>query len=97
MLTSKSASRHNGVHLFDILTSKSALRPPVFLNSFDLEICATLQRHVLFAYLNFQKSSEAEALFCTFDIEMCFAPQQRALFQHLNFQKCSDVEVFCTF
>jgi hypothetical protein len=84
------------VHLFDILTSKSAPRPPVFLNSFDLEICATPQRHVLFAYLNFQKGSEAEA-FCTFDIEMCFAPQQRALFQHLNFQKCCGVEVFLAF
>ena len=31
MLASKCASRHNGVHFFDISTSKSALNPSVFL------------------------------------------------------------------
>ena len=30
LLTSKRASRHNGVHFFDVSTSKSALRPSVF-------------------------------------------------------------------
>ena len=30
LLTSKCASRHNAVHFFDISTSKSAPRPPVF-------------------------------------------------------------------
>ena len=30
ILTSKCASRHNGVHFFDVSTSKSALRPSVF-------------------------------------------------------------------
>ena len=30
LLTSKFASRHTGVHFFDIATSKSALKPDVF-------------------------------------------------------------------
>ena len=38
ILTSKCASRDNGVHFFDISTSKSAPRPPDF-NTFDFEMC----------------------------------------------------------
>ena len=42
ILTSKCASRHNGVHFFDISTSKSGPRPPVF-STFGLQnvLCAT--------------------------------------------------------
>ena len=47
ILTSKCASRHNGVHFFDISTSKSGPRPPVF-NTFDLEMCFAPQRRALF-------------------------------------------------
>ena len=83
ILTWKCASRHNGVHFFDISTSKSGPRPPVFY-TFDLEMCFAPQRRALFRHLNFQKWSEAE--------EMCFAPQRRALFRHLNFQKWSEAE-----
>ena len=82
-------------HFFDISTSKSGPRPPVF-NTFDLEMCFAPQRRALFRHLNFQKWSEAE-VFCTFDLEMCFAPQRRALFRHRNFQKSADAQVFCTF
>ena len=57
-------SRHNGVHFFDISTSKSGPRPPVF-NTFDLEMCFASQRRALFRHLNFQKWSGAE-VFCTF-------------------------------
>ena len=64
LLTSKCASRHNGVHFFDISTSKSGPRPPVF-NTFDLEMCFAPQRRALFRHLNFQKWSDAE-VFCTF-------------------------------
>ena len=64
LLTWKCASRHNGVRFFDISTSKSGPRPPVF-NTFDLEMCFAPQRRALFRHRNFQKSSDAE-VFCTF-------------------------------
>ena len=64
ILTWKCASRHNGVHFFDISTSKSGPRPPVFY-TFDLEMCFAPQWRALFRHLNFQKWSEAE-VFCTF-------------------------------
>ena len=51
-------------HFFDISTSKSGPRPPVF-NTFDLEMCFAPQRRALFRHLNFQKWSEDE-VFCTF-------------------------------
>ena len=47
ILTWKCASRHNGVHFFDIWTSKSGPRPSVF-NTFDLEMCFAPQRRALF-------------------------------------------------
>ena len=64
ILTWKCASRHNGVHFFDISTSKSGPRPSVF-NTFDLEMCFAPQRRALFQHLNFQKWSGA-GVFCTF-------------------------------
>ena len=64
ILTWKCASRHNGVHFFDIATSKSGPRPSVF-NTFDFEMCFAPQRRALFRHLNFQKCSEA-GVFCTF-------------------------------
>ena len=64
ILTSKCASRHNGVHFFEIWTSKSGPRMVCFVH-FDLEMCFALQRRALFRYRNFQKWSDAE-VFCTF-------------------------------
>ena len=64
ILTWKCASRHNGVHFFDISTSKSGPRM-VFFVHFDLEICFAPQRRALFRHLNCQKSSE-NGVFCTF-------------------------------
>ena len=64
ILTWKCASRHNGVHFFDISTSKSGPRPPVF-NTFDFEMCFAPQRRALFRHLNFQKWSD-HGVFCTF-------------------------------
>ena len=96
ILTWKCASRHNGVHFFDISTSKSGPRPPVF-NTFDFEMCFAPQRRALFQHLNFQKCSETVSFFYTFDFQMCFAPQRRTLFRHHNFQKWSDVGVLCAF
>ena len=64
ILTSKFASHHNGVHFFDISTSKSGPSMVCFLH-FDFEMCFTPQRHALFRHLNFQKWSE-HGVFSTF-------------------------------
>ena len=64
LLTWKCASRHNGVHFFDISTSKSGPDLVCFVH-FDLEMCFAPQRRALFRHCNFQKSSDAE-VFCTF-------------------------------
>ena len=47
ILTSKCASRHNGVHFFNISTSKSAPRPRCFV-PFHLEMCFAPQRRAIF-------------------------------------------------
>ena len=66
ILTWKCASRHNGVHFFDIATSKSGPDLVCFVH-FDLEMCFAPQRRALFRHRNFQKWSEAE-VFCTFSL-----------------------------
>ena len=63
ILTSKRASRHNGVHFFDISTSKSGPNLVCFVH-FDLEMCFAPQRRALFRHLNCQKWSGA-GVFCT--------------------------------
>ena len=60
ILTSKCASRHNGVHFFDISTSKSGANR-CFIH-FDLEMCFAPQRRALFRHRNFEKCSEREVL-----------------------------------
>ena len=47
ILTSKCASRHNGVHFFDISTSKSGPRMVCFVQ-FDLQMCFAPQRRAIF-------------------------------------------------
>ena len=74
ILTSKCASRHHGVHFFDISTSKSGPSMVCFVH-FDFKMCFAPQRRALFQHLNFQKWSE-HGVFVHFDLEMCFAPQQ---------------------
>ena len=64
ILTSKCASRHNGVHFFDISTSKSGPKLVCFVH-FDFKICFAPQRRALFRHLNCQKWSEP-GVFCTF-------------------------------
>ena len=59
LLTCKCASRHNGVHFFDISTSKSGPSWSVF-NTLDFQICLVSQRRALFERLNFQKRSQAD-------------------------------------
>ena len=64
ILTSKCASRHNGVHFFDISTSKSGPTMVCFVH-FDFKMCFAPQGRALFRHLNFQKWSEPD-VFCTF-------------------------------
>ena len=64
ILTWKCASRHNGVHFFDISTSKSGPTMVCFVH-FDFKMCFAPQRRALFRHLNFQKWSEP-LVFCTF-------------------------------
>ena len=86
ILTWKCASRHNGVHFFDISTSKSAPKLARFVH-FDLEMCFATQ----------QCAPKALYHFILFDLHMCFVPQLRALFKELNFQKCYNNEVLLAF
>ena len=51
ILTSKCASCHNGVHFFDISTSKSGPYMVCFVH-LDFEMCFAPQRRALFRHLN---------------------------------------------
>ena len=62
ILTTKFASRHNGVHFFDISTSKSGPHLVCFVH-FDLEMCFAPQRRALFRHRNSKKSS-GPGVFC---------------------------------
>ena len=66
ILTWKCASRHNGVHFFDISTSKSGPELTCFVH-FHFEMCFAPQRRALFRHLTLQKWSDAEVL-CAFSI-----------------------------
>ena len=66
ILTWKCASRHNGVHFFDISTSKSGPTLRCFVH-FDLEMCFAPQPRALFRHLNFQKWSD-HGVVCAFSL-----------------------------
>ena len=95
ILTSKCASRHNGVHFFDISTAKSGPELVCFVH-FDFQMCFAPQRRALFRHLNFQKWSETWCVLYILTWK-CASRHNGALFRHCNFQKWSDAEVFCTF
>ena len=63
-LCSVHSSRHNGMHFFDISTSKSGSSMVCFVR-FDFEMWFAPQRRALFRHLNCQKWS-APLVFCTF-------------------------------
>ena len=101
ILTWKFASRRNGVHFFDISTSKNAPNLVCFVH-FDLDMCFAPQRRALhFFDISTSKSGPRPSVFNTIDFEMCFAPQRRALFRCLNFYKSAPklrcFDVFCAF
>ena len=99
LLTSKCASRHNGVHFFDTFSTSEApkvVRDRQFLTLLTSK-CASRHNGVHFFDISTSKSAPRMVCFVHFDLEMCFAPQRRALFRHHNFQKWSGPGVFCTF
>ena len=99
LLTSKCASRHNGVHFFDtFLTSEppKVVRDRQFFTLLTWK-CASRHNGVHFFNISTSKCGPELRCFVHFDLEMCFAPQRRALFRHHNFQKWSGPGVFCTF
>ena len=99
LLTSKCASRHNGVHFFDTFSTSEppkVVRDRQFLTLLTWK-CASRHNGVHFFDISTSKSGPELRCFVHFDLEMCFAPQRRALFRHRNFQKWSEPEVFCTF
>ena len=93
LLASKCASRHNGVHFFDISASKS--RPKLKCALYILTSkCASRHNGVHFFDISTSKSASNVKCFYLFHLHMCFAPQRRALFRHFNFQKWSEPGVF---
>ena len=99
LLTSKCASRHNGVHFFDTFSTSEppkVVRTPSVFNILTWK-CASRHNDVHFFNISTSKSGPSMVCFVHFDFEMCFAPQRRALFRHRNFQKWSEPLVFCTF
>ena len=99
LLTSKCASRHNGVHFFDTFSTSEppkVVRDRQFLTLLTWK-CASRHNGVHFFDIATSKSGPRMVCFVHFDLEMCFAPQRHALFRHLNFQKWSENGVFCTF
>ena len=81
----KCASGHNGVHFFDIGTSKSGPTLVCFVH-FAFQMCFAPRRRALFDIAT-SKSGPTLVCFVHFAFQMCFAPQRRALFRHRNFQK----------
>ena len=74
ILTSKCASRHNGVHFLNISTAKNALNVVCFVRA--------PQRRALFQHLNFQKCSERGVL-CTFWLRNVFRATTACTFSSL--------------
>ena len=79
VLTSKC---HNGVHFFDVSTSKSGPRPRCFF-SILISKCASRHNGLHFFDTSTSKSGPGLVCFVHFDFDICFAPQRRAIF-HLS-------------
>ena len=71
MFTSTCASRHNGVHFVDILTSKTAPNLECFVH-FHFQMCFAPQRPA-FLDTSTSKSLPAVTVFHTFHLHMCIA------------------------
>ena len=94
ILSSKCASRYNGVHFFDISTSALRATTPCTSSTSQLPnvvrtrcvlyilTCKCASRHNGVHFFNISTSKSAPKLRCFvhFDFDMCFAPQRRAIF-----------------
>ena len=101
ILTSKCASRHNGVHSFDISTSKSGPDLVCFVH-FDLEMCFAPQRRALFWTSQLPKVVREWCVFymltwkCAsrhngvhfFDISTSKSGPRMVCFLHFDFEMC---------
>ena len=99
LLTSKCASRHNGVHFFDIESpSNRQKRPnPRCFVHFYFEMCFAPQRRALFRHRNVQKWSEPQ-VFCTFLLRNVLRATTACTFSTSQLPKVAPrPEVFCTF
>ena len=76
--TCKYPSRHRGVPIFQIVTSKNWSRAEVFCTFW----LATALRRAIFQIVT-SKIGPALRCFVHFDLQMCFAPQRRAIFMSL--------------
>ena len=85
ILTSKCASRDNGVDFFDISTSKSGPSMVCFVH-FDYEMCFAPPRRALFRHLSFQKWSEHGVL-CTFWLRNVLCATTACTFSTLQLPK----------
>ena len=82
ILTWKCASRHNGLHFFDISTSKKVVRACGVFSILTWK-CASRQNGVHFFDISTSKTAPRPRCFVPFHLEMRFAPQRRAIF-HLS-------------
>ena len=90
IFTWKCASRHNGVHFFNIATSKSGPELVCFVH-FDLEMCFAPQRRALFRLPKVVRS------WCVLYILTWKCASRHNGVHFFDFQKWSGAGVFCTF
>ena len=88
-------TRHNGVHFFDIATSKSGPYIWCFVH-FDLEMCFAPQGRALFRHRNFQKWS-VHMVFCTFWLGNVLRATRACTFSTSQLPKCSETISFWHF
>ena len=79
ILTSKCASRHNGLHFFRHLNFQKVVRQWCVLYILTSK-CALRHNGVHFFDISTSKSGPTLRCFVHFHFEMCFAPQRRAIF-----------------
>ena len=101
LLTSKCASRHNGVHFFDTfrhLNLQKWSEGRQFLTLLTWKCASRHKRRALFRHLNFQKWSEEWCVFVHFDFKSVLRATTACTFSTSQTSKSGpDAEVFCTF
>ena len=88
LLTSRCASRHNGVRFFDTFSTSEppkVVRDRQFLTLLTWK-CASRHNGVHFFDISTSKSGPNLVCFAHFDFKMCFAPQRRRIFHRSSGQ-----------